>query len=108
MSHIIEFRVEGGGVIPVEVDEAVSGGMVRVAARPGEVVGQASDTLGEALDRVMPAAQTLIAKIQDFASRPDEIQVEFGVKLSGEVGAILAKTGAEANFSVTLVWKGQP
>jgi hypothetical protein len=107
VAHIVEFTLEGGGTIPVEVDESVSGGVVR-SARPGEVVGQASESLGEALDRAMPAAQALIAKLQTLGSRPDEIEIQFGLKLSGELGAILARTGAEGNFSVKLSWKGTP
>jgi hypothetical protein len=103
MSQIVEFGLEGGGAIAVEVDEQVSG-VVR-SARPGEVVGRAGESLEEALDRAMPAAQALIAKLRDLASHPDEIEVQFGLKLSGELGAVLAKTGAEGNFSITLTWK---
>ena len=105
MSHIVEFRLEGGGSIPVEVDEQVSGGVVR-SARPGQVVGQAGESLEEALDKAMPAAEALIAKLRNVGSRPDEIEVVFGLKLSGELGAVLAKTGVEGNFSVKLTWKG--
>ena len=107
MAHIVEFTLEGGGTIPVEVDESFSGGVVR-SARPGEVVGQATESLGEALDRAMPAAQALIARLQALGSRPDSIEIQFGLKLSGELGAVLAKTGAEGNFSVKLTWQGSP
>jgi hypothetical protein len=36
---------------------------------------------------------------------PSGGEVEFGIKLSGEVGAILAKASGEANISVTLKWE---
>jgi hypothetical protein len=107
VSHIVEFRLESGGAIPVEVDEQVSGGVVR-STRAGQVVGQAGESLEEALDKAMPAAQALIAKLRDLGSRPDEIEVQFGLKLSGELGAVLAKTGVEGNFAVKLVWKERP
>jgi hypothetical protein len=102
VSHIVEFRMEGGGAIAVEVDDAVSGGVVR-SARPGEVVAQAGESLEQALDRAMSAAQALIERLRKAS--PDEMEVQFGLKLSGELGAVLAKTGAEGNFSVTLTWK---
>ncbi len=38
------------------------------------------------------------------AARPDEVEVKFGVKLTGETGALIAKTGTEAQMEVTLKW----
>jgi len=34
-----------------------------------------------------------------------EVQVEFGVKLDVEAGALIAKTGVEATINVTLTWE---
>jgi hypothetical protein len=36
---------------------------------------------------------------------PDECGVEFGLKLGGETGVIVAKGTAEVNFVITLTWK---
>ncbi len=36
--------------------------------------------------------------------RPDGIEVQLGIKLDGEVGALIAKTGMEAHLHVTLKW----
>jgi hypothetical protein len=36
---------------------------------------------------------------------PDEVQVEFGLQLSADVGAVIATTGVQANFRVTLAWR---
>ncbi|MEO5340999.1 MAG: hypothetical protein H7837_10890 [Magnetococcus sp. MYC-9] len=68
-----------------------------------------SDTGGhpsyeEAIDRVRPVADYLLQKIQDLDARPDSVEVTFGIKLSAQAGALIAKTGAEANFGVKLVW----
>ncbi|MGH2593215.1 MAG: CU044_2847 family protein [Anaerolineae bacterium] len=35
---------------------------------------------------------------------PDEVGVEFGIKLNAEAGAFVALAGAEANYKVTLKW----
>jgi hypothetical protein len=37
-------------------------------------------------------------------STPDHFTVEFGVKLGGETGVILAKGTAEVNLKVTMSW----
>jgi hypothetical protein len=38
--------------------------------------------------------------------RPDELQLEIGVGLSGEVGWFFAKSELEATLKLTLTWKG--
>jgi len=40
---------------------------------------------------------------------PGEMTVEFGVKMGGETGVIIAKGAAEVNFKVTMSWRaGKP
>ncbi len=36
---------------------------------------------------------------------PDEVQVEFGLILRAEAGAVLAAASAGANYKVTMTWK---
>ena len=38
---------------------------------------------------------------------PDEVQVEFGIVLNAEAGAVLAAASAGANYKVTMTWKQQ-
>ena len=42
----------------------------------------------------------------DKAVSPDEVEVKFGVKLTGQAGALIAKKRAEAHMEVTLKWNG--
>jgi hypothetical protein len=107
MSQLVPFRLADGSqrVIPVEVDEDVTG-VVR-AARPGELTKEATQTLEGAIDAVAPAASMLITKLRAVAADVDSVEVEFGLKLSGEVGAIIAKTSVEANFTVKVTWKAR-
>ena len=108
MKHLIEFPLEDGGSIVVEVDEpAPEGGVVR-AARPGEIAATAGQTFEAALERIKPAAGTIIAKLRGLSDAPDEVLVEFGLKLSAEAGVFVAAAGVEANYKVTLKWKREP
>ncbi len=105
MKRLIEFSLEDGGSIMVEADEsALGGGRVR-GARAGEITERAKETFETALEKIKPAAATIIAKLRNLGEAPDEIGLEFGIKLSAEAGAFVASTGAEANFKVTLTWK---
>jgi hypothetical protein len=44
---------------------------------------------------------------KDFRDKlkPDELEMEIGVGLSGEVGWFFAKSGLDASIKVTLTWK---
>ena len=106
MKRLIEFPLEEGGSIVVEVDEpAPEGGVVR-AARPGEVVEKVGQTFEAALDRIKPVAGTVIAKLRGLHDPPDEAVIEFGLKMSGQAGSVVvASVGAEAHYKVTLTWR---
>lgn len=72
--------------------------------RPGQSVGNAADTLRDAVDRVRPAVQDIVDSLRTMPRRPDRITLEFGVKLTAEAGAVVAKTAAEAHFTVGVEW----
>lgn len=105
LKRLIEFLQEDGTQLVIEVDEPLPDGGVVRAARPGEVVQRASQTFEAALSRIKPMASGIVSTLQDLAQRPDEIQVEFGVKLSANAGAVLAAAGVEGNYRVTVIWK---
>ena len=103
MNSLIEFPLEDGSSIWVEVRDTETGGLVPAAR--GDLPARAAQTFESALERVRPAAQTVIQKLRDLPDTPDEIEVEFGLKLSAEAGAIIAAGGVEANYRVVLKWK---
>jgi hypothetical protein len=102
MKHLVEFPLQDGGGIVIEVDEPESQGTIR-AGREG-VIAQAKETFEEALDHVLPVAKSLAEKLHNTVNRPDEIEISFGVKLNTQVGAIIAAVNGEANFSVKMHW----
>lgn len=105
MKQLIEFPLEGGGSILVQVDEPVPQGRAVKASRPGEMMKKAGQTFEEALEKIRPAAGAIISKLRHLADPPDEIEIEFGLTLNAEAGAFIAVTGVEANYTVKLIWK---
>ncbi|MFI5799022.1 CU044_2847 family protein [Streptomyces sp. NPDC051677] len=73
--------------------------------RPAEAVGSAAETLRNAVDRVRPAVQDVVDSLRAMPRRPDRITLEFGVKVTAEAGVVLARTAAEAHFSVGVEWE---
>jgi hypothetical protein len=113
VKRLVEFPLQEGGTLLVEVDEpegyaeTTTRGVVK-AARPVEIADKAQVTFEDALDKIKPAAQAIIDKLRALSDAPDEIDVEFGIKLSAEVGAFIASAGVEANYTVTLKWTKSP
>ena len=105
MKHLVEFPLEEGGSIVVEVDEPESEGTIRAAR--GDTIVRAKETLEEALNNVLPVTKSLVEKLRSTGNKPDQIEVSFGVKLSTIAGAVIASASAEANFGVTVRWTGK-
>ncbi len=99
---LVEFALEDDTSVIVEVHEP--DGPVRAGAK--EKIEQAKQTLEEALHKVLPATRSVMEKIRQAESKPDELEISFGINLSTVAGAFIAAAGAEANFSVTMRWTG--
>ena len=102
---LVEFPLEDGTTILVEVEVSEEPGMIPAARGEPGAPEKAHQTFEAALDKIRPAAQTIIKKLRALHDPPDEIEVEFGLKLNAQVGAFIAAAGTEANYKVTLTWK---
>jgi hypothetical protein len=109
MKQLVEYPLDGGGTIFVEVDVPESeAGLVR-AARPGEVASRATQTFQEAIEGVKPTAEivstSLLAKLRSIPNPPAEVSIMFGLSVSAAAGVVLASAGAQATFEITLIWR---
>jgi len=97
------FPLEAGGNVLIEVEE---GGGTR-GLHPSEVIATVGVTFEAALEAIKPAAVAVASKFRDFADAPEGVEVEFGLKFTGQAGAFIASASAEAQFRVKLAWKGK-
>ena len=104
MKHLVEFPLEEGGSILIQIDEPESGGTVR--AGRDATIEKARETFEDALNKVLPAAKSVVEQLRNMESKPDEIEVTFGINLSAQAGAFIASATAQANFGVTVRWTG--
>jgi hypothetical protein len=102
VGHIIEFQTEQGPVL-VEVTEPPPAGSETLAGR-GEVADRAAQTFEDALGKVRPAIESALNQVRRWAGEADEIGLQFGITLSGKVGAFIS-VGAEANLVVSMKWQ---
>lgn len=93
-SQVVTYRVDDSTTVKLEIEPTEG---FRPAG-PGEVVGRIRDAIAPAVE----AAKVVLEKVKEIG--PDEIEVKFGVKASGEASWLVAKAAGEGNFEVTLTW----
>jgi hypothetical protein len=104
--YLLGLPVEAGSdeVLVFEVDRGeVADDLVLASPQPGKVAARAQVTLEEALAKLRPSLQKVVQLLKELS--PDETMVEFGLKMGGETGVIIAKGTAEVNFTVRMSWK---
>lgn len=105
MNQLVEFPLEGGGSVLVQIPDSGDPLVIRGFREQGtRVAEQAQQSFESAVARIGPAADALLASLTALAHSPSEVSVEFAVQLSAEAGAVIASLGSTATFKVTLKW----
>ncbi|NUP20707.1 MAG: hypothetical protein HOZ81_32435 [Streptomyces sp.] len=103
MAELVVMTVDDGeGTAVFEAETGLAGSDLELAAGDG-VVARAQTSLREALDRVRPALSQVSETVREL--KPDEMEIQFGLKIGGESGVIIAKGTTEVNFAVRVIWK---
>ncbi len=53
--------------------------------------------------KIQPVANTLFGALSEL-NTPQEINLEFGIKLGGKTGIVFASAETECNFKIGLKW----
>jgi hypothetical protein len=101
MTELVRFDLADGGSVVVELDD--SRGVSRVSLQ--STLDKAKTTLESSLSEVRDLAAVALGKFREMSSRPDEVEIKFGVKLDAQAGAVIARTGMQGHFEVKLKWK---
>lgn len=106
-NQIIEYPLdEEGNFIYVEVDnvKSISNDGI-VLAEADEQFHRMSTKFNKALSPIRQVASNVLNQLRDIAQSPDEVTIEFGLKLNFEAGAIITKASTEGNIKVSIKWK---
>ncbi|MFB0617183.1 CU044_2847 family protein [Streptomyces sp. AGS-58] len=101
MDGLMEFTTEDGARVMVE--DVITRSGARLVSR-GDGPAQAARTFEGALEGVRAAASAALRVFRDGSLRPDAVEIEFGVRLSAEAGAVIAKGTTEGHLVVKLSW----
>ncbi|AWS41658.1 CU044_2847 family protein [Streptosporangium sp. 'caverna'] len=103
MTEWVRFDLDDeGGSVLVELDPEP--GVERLSRR-GDGFAQAKISFENALVNVRDAASSALQQFRTMATPPDEVEIQFGIKLSASAGAVIAKTGTEGHFDVKIKWQ---
>lgn len=105
MTHLVEFPLEDGSSIVVEVTDQEEGrgtDVLHMAAKANR------SRHPKPLSKIRPATGKVINTLRGLVQRPDEIEMEFGFSLSAAASVIIASASTAANYKVILRRKGSP
>lgn len=88
------------GEVTFEVEEVQRGAQhVSTGA-----VGTAKKKFKEIIDDVAPLTKQIVDSLSSNSPSLESIEVEMGIKVSGEAGAIIAKAATEGNLILKMKW----
>jgi hypothetical protein len=99
VAELISYQLDSG-VVRVEVDDDEFARVSRAGT-----LDTTTRVLTSALGQVRDAADVALRQFREMISKPDEVQIEFGVKLTAQAGAVIAKSGLEGQLKVKLTWR---
>ena len=110
---VVQFPVNEAGLnkealsstILVEIDRKDLNPSDAELADNTQVPIKAAITFEGALESIRPALERAANVLRNLATPPAEFELEFGIKLSADAGAIFTKIGGEANFKIKATWK---
>lgn len=99
MTEVLRYQV-GPGTVLVEVDDNSYG--VNHPARNKQGILDVGRRLEDALAGVRPAAAAVMEAMRELA--PERMEIESGVRLAGDAGAVIARKAAEGHFILRMSW----
>jgi hypothetical protein len=94
----LQFTTSSGALFEIEANDM---GRTTTRGRSGFPI----NSWENALDGVREAIESLVATLR--RSSPGEVSIEFGIRVTGESGAIIAKTPEEGNFKIVVSYSSR-
>lgn len=94
---VVSYDVGDGVVVQFEVVPTQE--WVDASPDPQRVIEQVT----AAVEPAVQCAKAVLDRAR--AMGPDEVEVKFGIKVSGTANWLVAKAATEGNFEVTMTWK---
>lgn len=109
MASYVKFQLEDGTTVYVETTDSPKGSSGLIPGGKSEHTEQAGVSFEKSIESVQKMASVLMNNFREgFAQAPEEIQINFGLKASADLGGLfVARGGMEANYNVMLRWRSK-
>lgn len=93
--------------MPVLVELVLVSGTRTASTIPKDLEQKSSMALNSAMNTIHQMAKYIASTIDSVpeSACPSKVESKFGLKLTNEGNALIAKAGVEANIEVTLTWE---
>lgn len=105
MKRVIEFPLEGGGAVLIEVEAAEADAPIMRGGPARSALERSAQTLEAAVSAARPIAAAVVRQFGSLVDGTSSVRVKFGLTFSAEAGAIIASAGSEANFEIEVKWR---
>ncbi|MEM9005049.1 MAG: CU044_2847 family protein [Cyanobacteria bacterium P01_F01_bin.86] len=78
-----------------------------ISHHPQELATKSAKALGQAMGTVQALANRTTETIAKLPNPPSSFELDFGIKMDAEVGAIVSKSSGEANLRIKLTWTSE-
>ena len=99
-----ELSLDNDLKILIEADDTENNDFYEDVSKKDRIISH-STTFDSLYSPVFAYIKKVDETLQMMTDVPDEIELEFSVKLSTEAGVIITKAGAEATATIKLTWK---
>jgi Trypsin-co-occurring domain 1 len=103
MAELARFTVREQGSVVFEIDDSGDGIRQAGLGRKGKVV-DVQQTFENKLSDIRDAASAALSILKEDLS-PDAVTLRFGIKMTVEAGAVVARTAVEGNMEVEMSWR---
>ena len=106
-AEYIETKAKDGSVIRIEVEPGskTKTGFGAQADADGATDDAIANVYEETLDTIRACASGMIDSLQSMETPPSAASVEFALKVDAKAGPMIARSGSNVHFKVSLNWK---
>ncbi|GGV36810.1 hypothetical protein GCM10010182_71280 [Actinomadura cremea] len=95
MAEVVRYELDDGTQVEFET-------IPQAGFRPAGV-NEVAGHVRNAMEPAVGAARVVLEQLKEAA--PDEVEVKFGVKVTGRTNWIVAQASTDANFEIKLIWR---
>ena len=92
---------------PILVQFELGPGAYNVSKTQYDLAQKSAEALDKAMHTIQHMAERVVTTVQAMPKQMSQVEVEFGIVLTMEAGALISKAGAEATINVRLTFESK-